>query len=64
MNADYYMSKIIEYTSTINNCCAFVGKCTSTGKCVIDEDIKECQDHIVLKKVKEALERMDDEEEE
>lgn len=64
MNADYYMRKIIEYSSTINNCCAFVGECIRTGKCAIDEDVVGCSNRDVFKKVKEALERMNDEEEE
>lgn len=55
MNADEIMQKIFEYSSTINNCCAFVKECVYTGKCLVDEGIVGCSQRNDFKKVKEAL---------
>lgn len=56
MNADALMKRMFEYSTSLNNCCAYVKDCVYTGKCLVDEDIVGCSQRNDFKKVKEALE--------
>lgn len=58
MKADYCLEKVIEYSSPVNNCCAFVKQCIYTGECHFgDEFIPQCTEREVFQIIKEALER-------
>ena len=56
MTADALMKRVFEYSTSLNNCCAYVKDCVYTGKCLVDEDIVGCSQRNDFKKVKEALE--------
>lgn len=55
MTADALMKRMFEYSTSLNNCCAYVKDCVYTGKCLVDEDIVGCSQRNDFKKVKEAL---------
>lgn len=60
MNADYYLQKLIEYSSTINNCCAFAKECIYSGECHFGREFApECEEREVFQTVKKALEVME-----
>lgn len=52
---NYYLEKAIEYSSPVNNCCAFVKECISTNECQCCADMADCEEYKVFKTIKEAL---------
>lgn len=62
MNADYCLQKALEYSSVLNNCCAFVKECVYSGECHFgSEYVSECEEREVFRTIKEALERKEHE---
>lgn len=58
MNAEYCMKKLFEYSSNLNNCCAFVQECAYTGKCHFGDNlIAGCTEHFVFRNVLKILEK-------
>lgn len=61
MNADYCLQKALEYSSTLNNCCAFVKECVYSGVCRFGSEFApECEEREVFQTIKEALERKEE----
>ena len=57
MTNEECLDKALEYTSTMNNCCCHVNTCVFTGECKFDEDVSDCEEYTVFKRIKSALER-------
>ena len=56
MNADYCLQKVLEYSLTLNNCCAFVKECVYSGVCHFGREFApECEEREVFQTIKEAL---------
>ena len=60
MNSDYFLQKALEYSSVLNNCCAYVKECVYSGECHFGTEYasdSDCEERVVFQTIKEALEK-------